>query len=204
MAKINLNDRFGRLVIEQVGRLVGRNRYFVCRCDCGNKKEIAGASLSRGATKSCGCLNAEMASARKKTHGLSNSQEYTVWCGMRQRCEDPNVSAYKNYGGRGIKVCERWLDFANFIADMGQSEGGTIERRNNDKGYSPENCYWASRKQQANNRRSNQVFLYAGKSLNIKQWSDKTGIPYFTLRSRLVILKWPTKRALTEAIRRKK
>lgn len=204
MAKINLNDRFGRLVITQVGRLVGRNRYFFCHCDCGNEKEIAGASLLRGATKSCGCLNSEMSSARKKTHGLSDSREYTIWCGMRQRCEDPNVSAYKNYGGRGIEVCERWLEFPNFIADMGESEGRTIERRDNEKGYSPENCYWASEKQQANNRRSNRVFSYAGKSLNIQQWSEKTGISYFTLRARLVIHGWPVKRALTEAVRRKK
>lgn len=203
MSKIEIGSMFGRLLVIEPGKIVGRNRYWICRCDCGNTKEIAYSSLSKGTSKSCGCLNAELSSARRTTHGKSKSSEYGIWLGMHQRCEDVNHHAYKNYGGRGISVCQEWKGFEKFFADMGPSNGGTLERKDNDKGYSAANCIWDTRKAQANNRRSNIPIEFKNKTQTIQQWSEELGIPYFTLRARLVILNWPVKRALTEPIRRK-
>ena len=203
MSKIEIGSIFGRLTVIEPGKLVGRNRYWICKCDCGNFKEIAYSSLTKGSSKSCGCLNSEMASIRRTTHGKSKSSEYAIWVGMRQRCEDVNCAAYKNYGGRGINVCYEWSSFEKFFADMGPSNGGTLERKDNDKGYEITNCILDTRKSQANNRRSNIQIEFNNKTQTIQQWSEELGIPYFTLRARLVILNWTTKRALTEPIRKK-
>lgn len=200
---IRIGDKFGRLTVESLGRLQGRNRYWFCLCECGTRKEIYGSSLTRGASKSCGCLSAELSSARRKTHGKTRTPEHVIWLGMRQRCNDKNHPAYKNYGGRGIKVCERWDSFESFLADMGQAKGRMIERQDNNKDYEPGNCIWADAKTQANNRRSNRTYEYKGQTKNIQQWAETKNIPYFTLRARLVILGWPIKRALNEPIRKK-
>lgn len=203
MSKIEVGSRFGRLTVTESGKLVGRNRYWICKCDCGNLKEIAYSSLTKGASKSCGCLHSELAAARLTTHGKSKTSEYNVFLGMHQRCEDVNHHAYKNYGGRGIGVCPEWESFERFFLDMGESNGGSIERKDNNKGYSLENCIWDTRKAQANNRRSNIQIEFKNKTQTIQQWSEELGISYWTLRSRIVILNWPIKRALTEPIRKK-
>jgi hypothetical protein len=127
----------------------------------------------------------ELSLARTKT-GLSSSATYSTWCAMKQRCLNPNSIHYRNYGERGITVCERWLEFENFLADMGErSPGMTLERRDNSKGYFPENCLWATRKQQQNNRRGNRLMTYQGETLTVMQWSERTGIHHNTLSQRL-------------------
>lgn len=123
---------------------------------------------------------------------------------MIQRCYDNNSLAFKNYGGRNITVCERWLVFENFLSDMGdRPEGMSIERIDNDKGYSPDNCKWATRKEQASNRRSNRVYEHNGKTLTLMQWAELTGIPYFTIRNRIDLLGWDIEKAVTQKVRRK-
>lgn len=120
------------------------------------------------------------------THGLSKSKVYKAWCAMRERCYNPRCGSYKDYGGRGIGVCERWVKFENFFADMGHPPDGTsIERRDNRKGYEPSNCFWATRKMQQNNTRRNKILVYNGRSMTLTQWAEEIGLLRDTLRDRL-------------------
>ncbi len=173
MAKLSpafgaIGARFGRLVVAeafQSRRANGKNRAKVrCVCDCGNEKTTDWNHIVDGCCRSCGCLNSELSAARKRTHGKSGTPESTVWHCMRQRCSDRNHPAFKDYGGRGILVCERWNDFAAFLTDMGTrpSPSHTIERVDNDRGYSPDNCVWLPRHLQSRNRRCSVRVEYRG------------------------------------------
>lgn len=142
--------RFGRLhVITRADDIGPGNARWMCRCDCGNFIVVRSPHLSRGKTKSCGCFREEM----HRTHGRSQEREYRSWCSMKSRCTNPNSPSYRRYGGRGIKVCERWQSFENFYADMGQRPANkSIDRINNDGNYEPGNCRWADRLTQNRNR----------------------------------------------------
>ena len=148
----SLGDRYGRLInIKPYCRNHKGRWYHLMLCDCGRKKQIAGGELNKGNVKSCGCLRKEI----KTSHGMTRSSEYCIWAGIIQRCRNPKSMSYKNYGGRGITVCDEWMDFANFLKDMGKkpSSKHTIERVNNDEGYNPTNCIWADRFVQSQNQR---------------------------------------------------
>lgn len=163
-----IGQRFGRLMVlreakpkirPSTDRPAHRDRRAVCRCDCGAEGEFAVAHLRRGGSQSCGCLQRERVAQRMTTHGETlgriRSTEYRTWKAMRQRCGDPFHQDFRLYGGRGIKVCDRWQSFSNFLADMGRkpSASHSIDRIDNDRGYEPGNCRWATAKEQRANQR---------------------------------------------------
>jgi len=163
VAPVDLTGRrFGKLVALHPVATKTRwgKRKWLCVCDCGNRKEVVGTNLSTGNTQSCGCVGRSRLSERQRTHGLSSHPLYSTWKAMRSRCYNPNNKAYANYGGRGITMCNAWREsFVTFLRDMGDRPQGTsLERVDNARGYYPDNCTWATPKQQANNRRAKRIY----------------------------------------------
>lgn len=180
---------FGRLsVIKEDVRLINKPSKWACECSCGSIVIVLGHLLRSGKTKSCGCLSRELASSRSKTHGLSKSSTYKSWSGAKDRVLRPGNPKYPSYGGRGIKMCQRWLNsFENFLADMGEkpSSAHSIERINNDGDYCPENCKWATNVEQSANRRSASIITANGKTQSLSEWAKETGIHRVTIFRRL-------------------
>lgn len=180
--------RYNRLqVLSIAGKDPGGRYLWLCRCDCGKEVIVEGNNLRSGHSKSCRCLSTEQIVEFNISHGMSKTPTHICWLSMINRCYNPNNTGYKNYGGRGIKVCDRWLEsFENFFEDMGERPNGlTIERINNGGDYSPENCKWATRKEQSNNSRHNRVITLNGKTQNLQQWREELKIPKGTLQSRI-------------------
>lgn len=142
--------RFGLLV---ANRYLGGQKW-LCACDCGVTAQVSAGHLVSGNTASCGCRKRAVLGESTTRHGMAGTRVYRIWKAMSTRCNNPNSLRYKDYGGRGIKVCDRWRDFSKFYEDMGEPPPGhSIDRINNDLGYSKENCRWASTAQQNSNRR---------------------------------------------------
>jgi len=176
-------QRFGRLTVLSYVGCSSVGARWKCQCDCGNIIETNRNNLiQKERTRSCGCLRRESSSERHKTHGMTGSPTYRTWCSMRKRCEDKTDDHYKWYGARGITVCERWSSFENFLSDMGvRPRGMSLDRIDNDGPYSPENCRWATQKEQMQNTRKSVTF--EGKT--IQEWSEQLGIKYHTLTYRM-------------------
>lgn len=158
MRKLKLEGQtFESLKVIGFQKTKGTKRLWRCKCECGKTVLVRTAHLRSGHTTSCGCTKPKKISDAKKTHGQNtgNSPEYRAWANMQQRCKNPKNPRYGDWGGRGIKVCARWNSFESFLADMGPkpSKALTIERRENDGPYSPDNCYWATQTQQNRNKR---------------------------------------------------
>ena len=184
--------RFGKLIVTGIaerGQKAGVR--WKCKCDCGSTTIARSSDLNNGHRKSCGCL----------THGMSKSRVYRIWHNIKSRCENPNCPEFRDYGGRGIEVCEEWKNsfvaFRDWALANGYRDDLTIEREDNDGNYCPENCRWATKKEQANNRRSAHLVTYNGETCSITEWAEKTGIKMNTILWRLNH-GWPVERALTE------
>lgn len=184
-------QKFGRLTaIKFYGHNTSNKRTWLCKCECGNKIVAIGSNLVNGNTKSCGCLKAEEQSKRFKTHGHTIGRKisptYHSWSGMIARCKNINHSSYYLYGALGISVCERWLNFENFLADMGEKPKGTsIDRIDSSKGYFKDNCRWATDSQQALNKKCIPKITYCGISKPYKEWADFLQISSANIRARL-------------------
>ncbi len=171
--------QYGRLTVL---RIMGKSRHghimWLCKCECGNETTVDSSFLSTGHTKSCGCIT--------KKHGMSDHPYYATWANMINRCENDKTPCYPNYGGRGIKVCDRWHDIRLFLEDMGdRPKGKTLDRRDNDGDYCPENCYWANGIQQGNNKRDNHFVEYKGIRDTLAGWERRIGVSQKTIIWRL-------------------
>ena len=197
--------QFGKL---SVLRREGSNRRgistWLCRCECGGEKVSDADSLKRGRTSSCGCLAAQQRkeAAQRPPAEIGRTtkrKEYDAWSGMIRRCYDPNHPSFERYNARGVEVCDKWREsFAAFYADMGNApKGTTLDRIDNDLGYSKENCRWADMAVQGNNRSNNLHVTFNGRTMTISQWSREVGINYGALRAR-VVAGWSAERALTQ------
>lgn len=197
-----LGKRFGRWIVRGV-QSDGIYMMADCKCDCGNEKLVRVGSLEAGDSISCGCYAKEAASKRTKIHGLSGTPEYNSYSSMVQRCTKPHDQDWHHYGGRGIKVCDRWLEpngrgFLNFLEDMGEKPHKyEIDRIDVNGNYEPSNCRWTTRKEQTRNTRFNLVVEYEGESKCLAEWSEDLGIPYRILQDRLGKLQWPVEKAFT-------
>lgn len=198
---------FGRLtVIRFVGKGRSRKVLWLCKCKCGKETVVNANNLKRN-TKSCGCLKREISVDVGKIsnfkHGEAKSPEYQSWIDMIRRCRDEDNISWKFYGGRGIKVCERWHNFLNFLRDMGRKPflDAQIDRNDNQGNYCPENCRWATRQEQARNKSNNVFLTYQGETKCLAEWANILGVRYQTLHDRLRKLKWSIGRVLSTPVK---
>ncbi|MBE9110316.1 hypothetical protein IQ273_12925 [Nodosilinea sp. LEGE 07298] len=199
---IDLTDEvFGRLTVQSKTANKGKDVCWKCICECGKESTVSTSALRSGNTKSCGCGKSSGATV----HGMYTSPEYNSWEKMKSRCLNPNNEFYPHYGGRGITVCDRWLNsFENFYEDMGPRPKGTsIDRKENDGNYEPGNCRWATKKVQANNTSRNVFLEYKNISKTVTQWSGETGISAAVIKHRMK-QGWPAEKILNTPARPKK
>jgi hypothetical protein len=185
MKKIEMVEKkFNMLtVMLDVGYSHGQQSY-LCVCDCGNKLVVTGQRLRNGESKSCGCLARKLTKIRNRKHGLAHTSIYRIWAKIKMRCTNTNDPSYKDYGGRGINMCDEWFNsFEQFYKDMGDKpEGLSLDRIDNNKGYFKENCRWATKSEQSKNRR-NTIFLeYNNKIMCLKDWSIELNKPYSSMK----------------------
>jgi hypothetical protein len=198
------NRRYGRLTVIALHHRDARKAYWECKCDCGKTTIVRNCALTSGNTKSCGCLNDELRLDRNYTHGLSDCVEYRAWSYMKTRCCNTDIKSAPRYSGRGIKICDRWLDsFENFYEDMGKkpSPKHSLDRINNDGDYEPSNCRWATWEEQANNNSNNVKFVIDGETITRANLCKKYGINYSAFRHRIEA-GWTLERIISTPIRK--
>ena len=200
------NKKFGRLKVIKLERIKNNRALWLCRCDCGNMCVKASSNLLSNGTKSCGCIHREQLIERNKTHNYSHTSLYNRWKTMKVRCSDENCVAYKNYGGRGIKVCDEWkndfMSFYKWAILNGYKEELTIDRINNNGDYEPDNCRWVSRANQNRNFRKNHMITYNNETLCLTDMAKKYNITNKALSYRLQ-KGWDIEKALTTPMKNK-
>lgn len=193
--------RFGRLVaIKPIGKNHKGNYVWLCKCDCGKETNVPVSYLTKGSTTSCGCYRNELSRKKLLKHGLCNTRIYEIWWGIVQRCKDKNSRNYKNYGAKGITLCEEWgkfIPFYEWAILNGYKDDLTIERIDNSQGYYPDNCCWKTAKE---HRSTNVFYVVNGEKLTIAEISEKYGVNYQCLHKRLRKYKWSIEKAITEPI----
>ncbi len=205
-----IGNRFGRLVVIADGPRILRAKSSqptsICLCDCGRKVQIFKSNLRRGTTNSCGCLQKELLAKRCTIHGqatrANHTRTYYKWCGMIKRCDNPNNPAWDDYGGRGIRVCERWKSFPNFLADMGEAPRGlTVGRKNNNGDYEPGNCEWQTYVVQNRNKRTNRLVVIGGVIDCVAEFSEIFNINPSTACRRMDRMGWSPEKAFSTPVR---
>lgn len=177
---IEPGEKFGKWTVIRESTKRGDKRMMTCTCECGRNADVYLTHLRTGMSRGCSTCGTV-------THGLSHKPTWESWRAMRSRCENPNHPAYFRYGGRGIRVCDRWFDFERFYEDMGQRpEGKSLERIDGNQGYFKDNCRWATAKEQQNNLATNRLVEYQGEKYTLSQLSDHLGMNYRTLYARFV------------------
>lgn len=202
-------QRFGRLFVcerapDHVKTNGGHQTTFRCLCDCGNTTVVLAYNLKNGHTTSCGCLGAERRGESKRTHGGSRTRLHGIWAKMKQRCLNPNDARYQDYGGRGIQICDEWVNnydsFQNWAVASGYAPDLTLDRIDNDGNYQPSNCRWVTKREQSNNTRKNRHIEHDGESHTLAEWSRITGVNALTIAYRLNV-GWSVSDALFTPVR---
>lgn len=192
-------QKFGRLTVIERAENKGKHTVWKCKCECGNIIDVYSTHLNQGKSTSCGCLRVELIKERSTTHGKSKTRLNNIYNTMKQRCYNESNSCFYRYGARGITICDEWENsFKAFYAwsmANGYADNLTIDRIDNNKGYSPDNCRWATVKEQSNNRRNNHLITYNGKTQTMTQWAEELGINKSTLRSRINLYHWAIEKA---------
>ena len=195
-----VGQTFGELTVIKKSGHKGKNITWECKCNCGNLCIVSGGHLRSGHTKSCGCIRAETFKKMSTKHGKYHTRLHDTWGNMKKRCYNPKYYEFDDYGGRGITVCDEWKNDFQVFYDWAMSHGYrddlTIERSDVDGSYSPDNCKWATKKEQANNKRNNIKITYKGKTQNLKQWTEELGLNYKLTHKRIKYLGWPIEKAL--------
>lgn len=198
--------RFGLLLVSaRVASTARGQSRWECKCDCGSTKIVVGSSLKRGATKSCGCARAESIGKAKTTHGQHGTRAHKIWTSMIQRCRDKNQQSYAYYGARGITVCDAWQTFDGFARDMLPIpfDGASLDRIDNDKGYSLDNCRWVTRADQHRNKRSNRLVTIGEETKILADWCRHYGVDPNVVQARLRC-GWEMEPALIQPVRPKR
>ncbi len=192
-------QKVGRLNVLNYHRKNGRV-YWLCICDCGNFTEVRSDRLASGDTKSCGCLQKEMVSKMNTKHNMMHTRLYDIWIGMKQRCYNVNHKRYRDWGGRGVTVCDEWrndfMNFYNWAINNGYNDNLTIDRIDNNKGYEPSNCRWVDRKTQQRNRRNTKYITYNGITKPLVEWCEYYHKDYNIVYNRIYNNDWSIERAL--------
>lgn len=196
---INLTGhKFGKLTVMEVDGLATNKTYmWKCLCECGKEIITRGTILRNGTSKSCGCGNNE---------GLHHTRIFKIWQGIKQRCTNSNYDKYDNYGGRGISICNEWLDFMVFYRwsnENGYTNKLTIDRKNVNGNYEPSNCRWITNKEQQHNKRNNHIITFNNKTQTVTQWAEELGMVANTLITRILKYGWSTERALTTPVEKR-
>lgn len=193
------------LVIQRVENSKSGKPRWKCLCDCGNYAIVDSYNLKYGEVKSCGCLRKKNA---KKTHGFSKTRLYREWAGIIQRCENKNHKSYNNYGKRGIKICDEWRNnfenFRDWSIKNGYKDNLTIDRIDIDKNYSPNNCRWITKGEQAKNRSCNYNIEYMGKKQNLQDWCTELNLDYKRMHNRINKLGWDFEKAIKTPVQTNK
>jgi hypothetical protein len=189
---------YGSLCVVEFAHIYHGHAYWLCRCECGSYTIARGSHLKAGNISSCGCKKGNI------THGESKTRLYNIWNNMKQRCQNPENTEYHRYGGRGISVCAAWGNYATFrdwALSHGYAPNLSIDRKDNNGNYEPDNCRWATARQQANNTRQNRLIELDGQSYSVSEWARRLGIKQSTISMRINKYGWSAEKALTTEVK---
>lgn len=193
-------NKYNLLTVLGYSHTENGNAVWRCKCECGNETLVRGTNLKSNAVKSCGCLLHK----EHNTHHLSQTRLYKIYTLMKRRCYDTKIPYYDNYGGRGITVCDEWrkdfLQFYKWAKENGYQDGLTIDRIDNNKGYAPDNCRWATSKEQARNRRSCVLITHNGKTQTLVEWCEELNLKYKRVHDRMYSKGWSFERAISTPV----